>query len=77
MIELGKMQELVVVREKNFGVFLSEAEGDEAAVLLPRKQVPEGTAVGDRLNVFIYRDSSDRLIATTRTPLLTVGEVGV
>ncbi len=77
MIELGKMQELVVVREKNFGVFLSESEGDEAAVLLPRKQVPEGTAVGDRLNVFIYRDSSDRLIATTRTPLLTVGEVGV
>ncbi len=77
MIELGKMQELTVVREKNFGVFLSEAQGDETAVLLPAKQVPEGTKLGDKLNVFIYRDSSDRLIATTRTPLLTVGEVGV
>lgn len=77
MIELGKMQELVVVREKNFGVFLSEAEGDETAVLLPGKQVPEGTRIGDKLNVFIYRDSSDRLIATTRTPFLTAGEVGV
>ncbi len=77
MIELGKMQELVVVREKNFGVFLSETVGDEAAVLLPKKQVPEGVGIGDKLNVFIYRDSSDRLIATTRTPLLTVGEVGV
>ena len=77
MIELGKMQELTVGREKNFGVFLSEAQGDETAVLLPAKQVPEGTKLGDKLNVFIYRDSSDRLIATTRTPLLTVGEVGV
>ena len=77
MIELGKMQELVVVREKSFGVFLSESEGDETAVLLPVRQVPEGTRIGDKLNVFIYRDSSDRLIATTRTPLLTVGEVGV
>ena len=77
MIELGKMQELTVVREKNFGVFLSEAQGDETAVLLPAKQVPEGTKLGDKLNVFIYRDSSDRLIATTRTPFLSVGEVGV
>ncbi len=77
MIELGKMQELVVAREKSFGVFLSEAGDDEAAVLLPKKQVPEGTKIGDKLTVFIYRDSSDRLIATTRRPLLAVGEVGV
>ncbi len=77
MIRLGKTQELEVVREKNFGVFLSEHSGDAEAVLLPKRQVPEGCAIGDRLTVFIYRDSSDRLIATTRVPLLEVGEVGV
>ncbi len=77
MIELGKVQELEVVREKKFGVYLGESQDDEAAVLLPRKQVPEGTQIGDRLTVFIYKDSSDRLIATTRQPLLQVGEVGV
>ncbi len=77
MIELGKIQELEVVRQKDFGVFLSEKSGDEASVLLPRRQVPEGTAIGDRLTVFIYKDSSDRLIATTQMPLLTIGQVGV
>ncbi len=77
MIELGKMQELVVVREKSFGVFLSETDDGESAVLLPGKQVPEGTRIGDRLTVFIYRDSSDRLIATVHRPILTLGEVGV
>ncbi len=77
MIELGKVQELEVVREKKFGVYLGEKQGDETAVLLPRKQVPEGTQIGDRLTVFIYKDSADRLIATTRKPLLQVGEVGV
>lgn len=77
MIELGTMQELVVVREKSFGVFLSETEDGADAVLLPAKQVPEGVHIGDRLTVFIYRDSSDRLIATTNRPILTLGEVGV
>lgn len=77
MIELGKIQELVVVREKSFGVFLSETDDGESAVLLPGKQVPEGTRIGDRLTVFIYRDSSDRLIATVHRPILTLGEVGV
>lgn len=77
MIQLGKIQTLEVVREKEFGVYLSERSGDEAAVLLPIKQVPEGTKVGDKLTVFIYKDSQDRFIATTRTPFLQVGEVGI
>lgn len=76
MIELGKRQLLEVVREKEFGVYLGEKSGDEAAVLLPKKQVPEGTQIGDKLEVFIYKDSEDRLIATTRMPKLEVGEVG-
>ena len=63
MIELGKTQELEIVRTKEFGVYLSEKAGDEAAVLLPKKQVPAGAKIGDKVTVFIYKDSSDRLIA--------------
>ena len=57
MIELGKRQLLEVVRVKEFGIYLGEKSDDEAAVLLPRKQVPEGTKIGDKLDVFIYKDS--------------------
>ena len=77
MIELGKIQMLQVLREKSFGVYVGEPESGEAAVLLPKKHVPEGTKPGDELDVFIYKDSEDRLIATTETPLLQVGEVAV
>ena len=52
MIELGKVQELVIIRTKEFGVYLAEKEGDEAAVLLPKKQVPEGAGIGDKVEVF-------------------------
>lgn len=77
MIELGKIQTLTVQRIKEFGVYVGEEAGSEASVLLPRKQVPEGVKPGDRLSVFIYKDSEDRLIATTGTPLLQVGETAV
>mgnify|MGYP001018764279 CR=1 FL=1 len=77
MIELGRVQELMVVREKNFGVYLGQKKDDAAAVLLPKKQVPEGTKVGDKLKVFIYKDSSDRLIATTQEPKITLDELAV
>lgn len=77
MIGLGKVQTLVVQREKDFGVYLGETVEEKHSVLLPKKQVPEGTKTGDGLEVFVYRDSQDRLIATTATPKLQVGEVGV
>ncbi|MEY8338160.1 S1-like domain-containing RNA-binding protein [Lachnospiraceae bacterium 62-35] len=77
MIELGKVQTLKVLRIKNFGVYVGEEADSEISVLLPKKQVPEGTKVGDDLNVFIYKDSEDRLIATTGVPRLQVGEVGI
>lgn len=77
MIELGKRQQLEVVRIKDFGVYLGEQAGDEAAVLLPKKLVPEDTKTGDKLEVFIYKDSEDRLIATTGTAALQAGEVAV
>lgn len=76
MIEVGKYLNLKVLRMKDFGVYLGE-EDEEEAVLLPRKQVPEHTKVGDTLEVFVYRDSQDRKIATTNRPYLTVGEIGV
>ena len=74
MIELGKVQELEIVRTKEFGVYLSEKAGDEAAVLLPKKQVPQGAQIGDKVEVFVYKDSSDRLISTTARPKLQVDQ---
>lgn len=77
MIELGKRQQLTVVRMKDFGVYLGEKQGDDTAVLLPKRQVPEGAGIGDQLEVFTYKDSEDRLIATTGIPKLQVGETAV
>ena len=75
MIELGKIQTLIVQRVKEFGVYVGEEMNSEASVLLPKKQVPDGTKPGDEISVFIYKDSEDRLIATTGMPKLQVGEV--
>lgn len=76
-MELGKKQELTVVKKVEFGVYLSDNPTGAEQVLLPRKQVPAGTRVGDRITVFLYKDSSDRLIATVNEPKLTLGEVAV
>lgn len=77
MIKLGEYQELVVVKKVEFGVYLADKEEDETRVLLPAKQVPEGTKVGDKLEVFLYKDSKDRMIATTNTPKLELGKLAV
>lgn len=77
MIELGKIQTLTVQRVKDFGVYLGGTQDAEYSVLLPKKQVPEGTKPGDELTVFIYKDSEDRLIATTEKTKLQVGETAV
>lgn len=77
MIRLGEKQILKVVKEVEFGIYLA-AEGaadPDEKVLLPIKQKPAGTRIDDLLEVFIYRDSADRLIATTREPLITLGQV--
>lgn len=78
MIELGKSQILTVVNRKEQGVYLGESEtaGPDERILLPKKQVPEGTKEGDRIEVFVYRDSMDRRIATTTKPLIEVGQAG-
>lgn len=74
-MELGKMQELVIVKQVEFGVYLAESQQSEERVLLPKKQAPEGAGTGDSVRVFLYRDSQDRLIATTTEPKLVMGGV--
>lgn len=71
-IELGKYNQLEVVKEVDFGVYLNG--GEEGEILLPKRYVPEGCKPGDVLNVFIYLDNEERLIATTLQPLVQVGE---
>lgn len=77
-MKLGKVQSLTVVRQRPHGVYLAEKNdaGPGERVLLPAKEVPEDTQIGEPLQVFIYRDSEDRLIATMEKPYLEVGEVG-
>ncbi|MCI8372491.1 MAG: RNA-binding protein [Lachnospiraceae bacterium] len=77
MIELGRKQTLIVAKQVDFGVYLYDGENKEDTVLLPLKQVPEGTKPGDSLEVFLYRDSKDRLIATTNEPYLELGGLAV
>lgn len=73
-----------MIKKVEFGVYLAEnVQGSESGerrqqpekVLLPAKQVPRGAGIGDEIEVFIYRDSKDRLIATTNRPLITLGGV--
>lgn len=75
-IQLGRTQELIVVKTTDFGVYLNTATGeDKNRILLPKAQVPKGTQIGDALNVFVYKDSEDRPIATTLEPELELGQV--
>lgn len=78
MIRLGEKQELMVVKQVEFGVYLAESEKpEETRVLLPAKLVPEGAKLGDSIEAFIYKDSKDRMIATTREPKLKMNEFAV
>lgn len=71
---LGKKVRLMIVKEVEFGVYLGNSQ---EKVLLPKKQVPRGVEAGDPVEVFLYKDSSDRLIATTSEPKITLGELAV
>jgi hypothetical protein len=68
LINVGTYNELEVVKELDFGIYLREGDVE---ILMPTKWVPVGTKIGDLLNVFIFRDSDDRLIATTKEPYAT------
>ena len=73
-MRLGEKQVLTVVKKVDFGVYLGS---DEERVLLPKKQVPEEKEIRDPIEVFLYKDSSDRMIATTREPKITIGRLAV
>ena len=72
MIENGKNNVLKVLRHKSVGVFLGDNEGND--VLLPNKYVPENIEVDDEIDVFIYKDSEDRIVATTLEPKIKLNE---
>ena len=74
MLKLGEKQTLIIKEKKEFGVYLGE-EKEAEKVLLPVKQVPQGLSIGDKVQVFLYRDSQDRIIATTNEPLIYKGKV--
>ena len=71
-IHLGEINRLTVIKSVDFGMYL---DGDqEGEILLPTRYVPEGLKIGDELDVFLYLDSEERLIATTEKPLAMVGD---
>lgn len=74
MIRLGENQELVMVKRVDFGIYLAEDSQSETRVLLPAKQVPKDIEIGDQIEVFVYKDSKDRMISTTQKPKLKLGE---
>ena len=76
-MKLGEYQKLKVIKKVEFGIYLAEHEGDETRVLLPQKQVPADAKLGDEIEVFLYKDSKDRIIATTNQPKLTLGGLAV
>ena len=82
MIRLGETQRLIIVKKVDFGVYVApervihDAEAlRDNKVLLPAKYVPEGKKAGDEVELFVYKDSKDRLVATTLQPKLTMGQV--
>lgn len=75
-MKIGEKQILKVEKTVSFGVYLTGDDPEEGHVLLPKSQVPDGTKPGDELEVFLYKDSEDRLIATRRQPKLTLHQVG-
>ena len=71
-IKLGEYNLLTVTKLVDFGLYLDGGDAEE--ILLPARYVPEGTKVGDELNVFIYLDQEERPVATTEKPFVKVGE---
>ena len=77
MLELGKKQKLTVINSAKQGVYLAENKESKDKVLLPTKQCDDNLSVGDEIEVFLYLDSEDRIIATIREPMLTLGNIAV
>ncbi len=76
MLCLGKVNSLYFLKNTIFGVFLKDADSDQE-VLLPNKYVPKDLGPGDSIDVFLYTDSEDRIVATTLTPKIFLHGVAV
>lgn len=77
MLEIGRINRLKVIKEVDFGIYLDGGDakqGGHGEILLPARYVPKGCKVGDEIDVFIYFDSEDRIIATIEKPYAMVGE---
>lgn len=72
MIKLGDYNTLRIIKRVDFGLYLDG--DDEGDILLPKRYVPQGVRIGDEIEVFIYLDQDEKLIATTEKPLAKVGE---
>jgi len=72
MIQIGIYNDLEILRDTSIGLYLGDKQGND--VLLPWKDEPEDIAIGDVLSVFVYKDSEDRLIATTKKPFVLLNE---
>lgn len=78
MIEIGKMQKLQVIRKTTTGAYLNyinAKDGDD--ILLPKNEVPQGCGIGDEIEVFVYKNSEGKTVATVNKPKLTIGELGL
>ncbi|WP_353095418.1 S1-like domain-containing RNA-binding protein [Tissierella praeacuta] len=76
MIKLGKVQKLIIKRFTSVGAYLNTSEDAEEDILLPKSQIPKDLKVGDEIEVMVYNDSKDRVIATTNSAKVQVGEMG-
>jgi len=78
MLNIGKRQTLTIMRKTDFGVYLADTldrdRSPEEEVLLPNKEVPSDAEIMDPIDVFLYKDSKDRLIATVREPYIELGQ---
>jgi predicted RNA-binding protein (virulence factor B family) len=74
-MEVGKYNSLQILRGTSVGMYLGDEEGND--VLLPHKYIPENAQIGETIDVFIYRDSEDRLIATTLKPLILLNQFAI
>jgi len=75
MIYLGEIQDLIIKRFTTVGAFLNEENAEDDDILLPKSQIPDNAKVGDKITVLVYRDSKDRIIATVKTPKITIGKL--
>ena len=76
MIKLGEVQNLEVKRFASIGAYLGTKEGSDEEILLPKSQLSDDTKIGDEIEVMVYLDSRDRIIASTKRSKLQVGELG-